>query len=120
MALSRIERRRRIHYRIRKHVNGTAERPRMVVFRSNKQIYVQVIDDEQGRTLVAASSNDKALAAECKGKNGIDAAAIVGKAIAERAQAQGIKKVAFDRGGYLFHGRVKSLADAAREGGLEF
>ena len=102
MALSRIERRRRIHYRIRKHVNGTAERPRMVVFRSNKQIYVQVIDDEQG------------------GKNGIDAAAIVGKAIAERAQAQGIKKVAFDRGGYLFHGRVKSLADAAREGGLEF
>ena len=120
MALSRIERRRRIHYRIRKHVNGTAERPRMVVFRSNKQIYVQVIDDEQGKTLCAAASNDKVLAAQCKGKNGIEAAAIVGKAIAERAQEKGIKTIAFDRGGYLFHGRVKSLADAAREGGLVF
>ena len=120
MALNRIERRRRIHYRIRKHVNGTAERPRMVVFRSNKQIYVQVIDDERGVTLVAAASNDKQLAAECKGKNGSEAAAIVGKAIAERAKAAGISKVAFDRGGYLFHGRVKSLADAAREGGLVF
>jgi large subunit ribosomal protein L18 len=92
----------------------------MVVFRSNKQIYVQVIDDEQGKTLVAASSNDKVLAAECKGKNGIDAAAVVGKAIAERAKEKGITQVSFDRGGYLFHGRVKSLADAAREGGLEF
>jgi large subunit ribosomal protein L18 len=92
----------------------------MVVFRSNKQIYVQVIDDERGCTLAAASSNDKALAAECKGKTGIEAAAIVGKAIAERAKAAGISKVAFDRGGYLFHGRVKSLADAAREGGLDF
>ena len=120
MALNRIERRRRIHYRIRKHVSGTAEKPRMVVFRSNKQIYVQVIDDEQGKTLVAASSNDKQLAAECKGKSGIEAAAIVGKAIAERAIAKGIKTISFDRGGYLFHGRVKSLADAAREGGLEF
>jgi large subunit ribosomal protein L18 len=120
MALNKIERRRRIHYRIRKHVNGTAERPRMVVFRSNKQIYVQVIDDEQGITLAAAASNDKALAVECKGKNGIDTAAIVGKAIAERALAKGITAVAFDRGGYLYHGRVKSLADAAREGGLNF
>ena len=82
MALSRIERRRRIHYRIRKHVNGTAERPRLVVFRSNKQIYAQVIDDEQGKTLCAAASNDKALAVECKGKSGIEAAAVVGKAIA--------------------------------------
>ena len=120
MALSRIARRRRIHYRIRKHVNGTAERPRMVVFRSNKQIYVQVINDLEGKTLVAASSNDKALAAECKGKSGIEAAAIVGKAIAERAKEAGIDKVAFDRGGYLFHGRVKSLADSAREGCLDF
>ena len=120
MALNRIERRRRIHYRIRKVVNGTAERPRMVVFRSNKQIYVQVIDDLQGKTLVAAASNDKALAGETAGKTGIEAAAIVGKAIAERAKAAGITKVSFDRGGYLFHGRVKSLADAAREGGLEF
>ncbi len=120
MALNRIERRRRIHYRIRKHVNGTAERPRMVVFRSNKQIYAQVIDDEQGKTLCAAASNDKDLAAQCKGKTGIEAAAIVGKAIAERALAKGITAICFDRGGYLFHGRVKSLADAAREGGLVF
>ena len=120
MALNRIERRRRIHYRIRKHVSGTAEKPRMNVFRSNKQIYVQVIDDEQGKTLAAAASNDKALAAECKGKTGIEAAAIVGKAIAERCLAKGITTIAFDRGGYLFHGRVKSLADAAREGGLNF
>ena len=87
---------------------------------ANKQIYVQVINDLEGKTLVAAASNDKALAAETKGKNGIDTAAIVGKAIAERALAAGITKVAFDRGGYLFHGRVKSLADAAREGGLVF
>ena len=118
MALNKIERRRRIHFRIRKHVNGTAERPRMVVFRSNKQIYVQVVDDLQGKTLVAAASNDKELAAQCKGKSGIEAAAVVGKAIAERALAKGITTIAFDRGGYLFHGRVKSLADAAREGGL--
>ncbi|MBR1871765.1 MAG: 50S ribosomal protein L18 [Bacteroidales bacterium] len=120
MALSKIERRQRIHYRIRKHVNGTAERPRLVVFRSNKQIYAQVIDDEKGFTLCAAASNDKLLAAECKGKSGIEAAAIVGKAVAERAIAKGIDAVAFDRGGYLYHGRVKSLADAAREGGLKF
>ena len=120
MALNKIERRKRIHYRIRKKVNGTAERPRMVVFRSNKQIYVQVVDDEQAITLVAAASNDKELAAQCTGKPGIEAAAIVGKAIAERAKEKGITKVAFDRGGYLYHGRVKSLADAAREGGLDF
>ena len=120
MALNKIQRRRRIHFRIRKHVNGTAEKPRMVVFRSNKQIYVQVVDDQQGKTLVAAASNDKALAAECKGKSGIEAAAIVGKAIAERALAAGITSICFDRGGYLYHGRVKSLADAAREGGLNF
>ena len=120
MALNKIERRRRIHFRIRKHVNGTAERPRMVVFRSNKQIYVQVVDDFQGKTLVAAASNDKELAAQCKGKSGIETAAVVGKAIAERAIAKGITTISFDRGGYLFHGRVKSLADAAREGGLVF
>ena len=120
MALSRVERRQRIHYRIRKHVSGTAEKPRMVVFRSNKYIYVQVVDDVNGVTLVAAASNDKALAADCRGKNGIEAAAIVGKAIAERAKEKGISEIAFDRGGYLYHGRVKSLADAAREGGLKF
>lgn len=120
MALTKIERRKRIHYRIRKVVNGTAERPRMVVFRSNKQIYVQVIDDVRGITLASASSNDKALIEACKGKTGCEAAQIVGKAIAERAMAKGIETVAFDRGGYLYHGRVKSLADGAREGGLKF
>ncbi|MCM1176263.1 MAG: 50S ribosomal protein L18 [Bacteroidales bacterium] len=120
MALNKLQRRKRIHYRIRKVVNGTAERPRMVVFRSNKQIYVQVVDDLKGITLVAAASNDKELAAECKGKCGKDAAAIVGKKIAERALAKGITTISFDRGGYLYHGRVKSLADAAREGGLIF
>jgi large subunit ribosomal protein L18 len=92
----------------------------MVVFRSNKQIYVQVVDDEAGKTLAAASSNDKELAAQCKGKTGVEAAAIVGKAIAERSKAAGVTTVCFDRGGYLFHGRVKSLAEAAREGGLIF
>ena len=120
MALTKNERRQRIHYRIRKVVNGTEERPRMVVFRSNKQIYVQVVDDVKGVTLCAASSNDKALVEACKGKNGIEAASIVGKAIAQRASEKGISTVAFDRGGYLYHGRVKSLADAAREGGLKF
>ena len=120
MALSKIARRKRIHFRIRKHVNGTAERPRLVVFRSNKQIYVQVVNDLEGKTLVAAASNDKELAAQCKGKAGKEAAAIVGKAIAERALAKGISEVSFDRGGYLYHGRVQSLADAAREGGLKF
>ena len=85
-----------------------------------KQIYVQVIDDVKAVTLAAAASNDKELAAACKGKSGIEAAAIVGKAIAERAIAKGITTIAFDRGGYLYHGRVKSLADAAREGGLIF
>ena len=120
MVLTKIERRRRIHYSIRKHVSGTAERPRLVVFRSNRQIYAQVINDEAGVTLVAAASNDKVLAAECKGKSGIEAAAIVGKAVAARAIEKGIDEVAFDRGGYLYHGRVQSLADAAREGGLKF
>ena len=120
MTTKKVERRIKIKYRIRKSVYGTAERPRLSVFRSNKQIYVQVIDDEAGKTLAAASSNDKELAAQCKGKTGVEAAAIVGKAIAERALAAGITTISFDRGGYLFHGRVKSLADAAREGGLIF
>ena len=120
MALTKSERRQRIHHRGREVVNGTAERPRMVVYRSNKQIYVQVVDDTKGVTLASASSNDKALVEACTGKTGIEAAAVVGKAIAERAIEKGISTVAFDRGGYLYHGRVKSLADAAREGGLKF
>ena len=113
--LTKIERRKRIHYRIRKVVSGTAERPRMCVFRSNKQIYVQLIDDVNRVTLASASSLDKAIAEQCKGKTNVEIAALVGKAAAE-----GINQVSFDRGGYLYHGRVKSLADAAREGGLKF
>ena len=118
--LTKIERRKRIHYRIRKVVSGTAERPRMCVFRSNKQIYVQLIDDVNRVSLASASSLDKAIAEQCKGKTNVEIAALVGKAAAERALAKGINQVSFDRGGYLYHGRVKSLADAAREGGLKF
>lgn len=120
MAMTKIERRQRIRYRIRKIVSGTPERPRMSVFRSNKQIYVQVIDDTKGVTLVSAGSNDKSLAEAVKGKTATEVAALVGKLIAERAAEKGISTVSFDRGGYLYHGRVKSLADAAREGGLKF
>lgn len=120
MALNKIERRRRIHFRIRKIVNGTPEQPRMCVFRSNKQIYVQLIDDVKMVTLASASSRDKEIAEAVKGKSGIEVAQLVGKLAAERALSKGITKVAFDRGGYLYHGRVKSLADAAREGGLKF
>jgi large subunit ribosomal protein L18 len=108
--------RRRIHRRIRRKVHGTAERPRLCVFRSLKHIYAQVIDDAQGRTLAAASSNQEG---QANGGN-LAGAKAVGKLIAERAQAKGIKKVVFDRGGYLYHGRVKALAEAARESGLEF
>ena len=118
--ITKIERRIKIKYRVRNKISGTAERPRMSVFRSNKQIYVQVVDDTKGITLCSAASNDKALAEACKGKTGCEAAAIVGKAIAERALAAGITTISFDRGGYLYHGRVKSLADGAREGGLKF
>ncbi|MFI3319248.1 MAG: 50S ribosomal protein L18 [Rikenellaceae bacterium] len=118
MSLNKTERRARIKMRIRKIVSGTAETPRMTVFRSNKQIYVQFIDDLAGATLVAASSTE--VAAESAGKNKKEVAALVGKLAAERAVAKGIEKVAFDRNGYLYHGRVQMLADAAREGGLKF
>ena len=106
--------------RIRKIVSGTTERPRMTVFRSNKQIYVQFIDDLTGVTMAAASSLDKEVAEAAAGKNKCDVAALVGKLAAERAVAKGISVVSFDRNGYLYHGRVKQLADAAREGGLKF
>ncbi len=114
--VSRDDIRRRIHERIRHRVRGTAERPRLAVFRSLKHIYAQVIDDAQGRTLVAASSSEKNGVA---GGN-VAGAKAVGKLLAERAKQNGIQKVVFDRGGYLYHGRVKALADAAREAGLEF
>ncbi|OJV20740.1 MAG: 50S ribosomal protein L18 [Bacteroidetes bacterium 41-46] len=120
MALNKIERRKRIQHRIRKVVNGVAERPRLAVFRSNKQIYVQFIDDINGVTLASASSTDKAIVEECKGKSGVEVAKLVGKLAAQRAIEKGINEVSFDRGGYLYHGRVKSLAEAAREGGLKF
>ena len=106
--------------RIRKIVNGTPEQPRMTVFRSNKQIYVQFIDDLAGVTLATASSLDKEIAAEAAGKNKSEVAALVGKLAAARAIEKGITAVSFDRNGYLYHGRVKMLADAAREGGLKF
>ena len=115
---SKDEIRVRIHARIRNKVRGTAERPRLAVFRSLKHIYAQVIDDRQGRTLVAASSAEKS-AGVGNGGN-IDGAKTVGRLIAERAKAKGITKVVYDRGGFLYHGRIKALADAAREAGLEF
>ncbi|WP_172916359.1 50S ribosomal protein L18 [Capnocytophaga canimorsus] len=118
MALSKIERRQRIRNRIRKVVQGTAEQPRLAVFRSNNEIYAQIVDDTKGTTLVSASSRDKEIGASKTNKT--EKAALVGKALAEKALKQGIEKVSFDRGGYLYHGRVKSLADGAREGGLKF
>ncbi|MBS7351871.1 MAG: 50S ribosomal protein L18 [Candidatus Limisoma sp.] len=112
--VTKQERRNKIKTRIRGKVSGTAERPRMTVFRSNKQIYVQLVDDSEGKTLVSASS--KGMEEGTK----TELAAKVGQAIAEKALAAGITEVVFDRNGYLFHGRVKSLADAARNGGLKF
>ncbi len=114
---SRKEIRDRIHKRIRSRVAGTPERPRLAVFRSVNHIYAQVIDDQQGHTLVSAASVEKDLAG--KGGN-VEGAKTIGKAVAQRAKDKGITKVVFDRGGYLYHGRVKALADAAREAGLEF
>lgn len=120
MALNKIERRNRIKMRIRKIVSGTSQKPRMTVYRSNKQIYVQLVDDLAGATLVSASSRDKELVSDVASKTGSEVAALVGKLAAKRAVEKGISEVSFDRNGYLYHGRVKSLADAAREGGLKF
>ena len=116
----KAERRLKIKNRIRKTVRGTAERPRLSVFRSNREIYAQVIDDEAGVTLVSASTIDHALRAEMEGKNKTEQAKLVGKAIAERAKEKGITNVVFDRGGFRYFGRVKALAEAAREARLEF
>lgn len=112
----RAEIRRAVHRRIRKKVTGTAARPRLTIYRSLNHIYAQVIDDEQGRTLASASTTEKDLAGATGGN--VEAARRVGRAIAERALAQGISRVVFDRGGYVYHGRVKALTDAAREAGL--
>jgi large subunit ribosomal protein L18 len=111
--------RRHVHERIRKKLQGTQERPRLNIYRSVNHIYVQVIDDLQGVTLVAANSSEGKKGEKRNGGN-VAYAKTVGKVIAERAQQKGIKKVVFDRGGYIYHGRVKALADAAREAGLEF
>jgi len=116
--INRNANRQKRHLRIRQNINGTAAKPRLNVFRSNKQIYAQVIDDVKGVTLCAASSCDKDLALANGGN--VDAAKAVGAAIAKKAINLGIKNVVFDRGGYLYHGRVQALAEAAREAGLEF
>ena len=118
MALSKQDRRDRLRFRIRKTVSGTEQRPRLAVFRSNKEIYAQLIDDVSGKTITAASSRDKDI--DVSEANKVEAAKLVGKAIAERAVKAGVETVSFDRGGYLYHGRVKSLAEGAREGGLKF
>lgn len=115
--------RRHVHHRIRKKIQGTAERPRLNVYRSLNHIYVQVIDDLKGATIVSANSAEgKKGESKGKGKTGgnVASAKALGKAIAERAKAKGINQVVFDRGGYIYHGRVKALADAAREAGLQF
>jgi large subunit ribosomal protein L18 len=116
MSKTRLEARLRRHRRVRRRVTGTAERPRLAVYRSNRGIAAQLIDDVAGRTLAAASHKDKSVAGKDRG----EAPAAVGKLVAERGREAGIASVVFDRGGYLYHGRVKALADAARENGLEF
>jgi len=118
MSNSKSFQRSRIRRRIRGKISGTSERPRLSVFRSNKQIYCQIIDDSNGTTLVAASSMDKDIAS--KEVNKIEQAKLVGQLLAERAKAAEVEIVTFDRGGYVYHGRIKSLAEGAREGGLKF
>ena len=118
--ISKDSHRRRIHERVRTRVAGTTERPRLCVYRSLGHIYTQVIDDRTGQTLASASSVDKETKKNLKGGGNIAAAKVIGKAIADRAKAAGVTKVVFDRGGYKYHGRVKALADAAREAGLQF
>ena len=119
MALTKRERRLKIKQRIRKRISGTNERPRMTVFRSNKQIYVQLVNDLTGETVVSASSKNKEVA-DKKNINKSEQAKLVGKLVAERSLAKGINNVVFDRNGYLYHGRVRMLAESAREGGLKF
>ena len=117
---SRTEVRVKKHRRIRNHLSGTSQRPRLAVFRSNNHMYAQIIDDTVGKTLVSASTNQKEVKAELEKTNNVDAAAYVGTVIAKKAIEQGIKEVVCDRGGYIYQGKVQALADAAREAGLEF
>ncbi len=117
---SRSEIRVKKHKRMRNRIQGTTERPRLAVFRSEKHIYAQIIDDMTGTTLVAASTVEKDIKAALKATSNVEAATAVGTAIAKKAAAKGIENVVFDRGGFLYHGRVKALAEAAREAGLQF
>jgi large subunit ribosomal protein L18 len=120
MKMTKRQARKRSHKRIRNKVNGTAERPRLCVYRSLKQIYAQAIDDASGKTLASASSLEKEFSADGKGGGNVDAAKAVGNHIAKRLLEKGVDKVVFDRGGFIYHGRIKALADAAREAGLKF
>ena len=115
-AAARIKR----HYRIRNKINGTAECPRLAVFRSNKHMYAQLIDDAAGNTVAAASTMEAEISSKLEATSNVEAAKAVGEAIAKKALDKGITEVVFDRGGYVYHGRVKALADAAREAGLQF
>ncbi|PYV33988.1 MAG: 50S ribosomal protein L18 [Acidobacteria bacterium] len=112
--------RRRAHYRLRKRVKGAEKRPRLNVYRSLNHIYGQIVDDQSGRTLVSASTLDKEVRKTLKSGGNVEAAKVVGRILAARAKAAGFTRVAFDRGGYTYHGRVKALAEAAREGGMKF
>ncbi|MEM7032485.1 MAG: 50S ribosomal protein L18 [Chloroflexota bacterium] len=116
----RLSARKRRHQRVRKRISGTTERPRLNVFRSAQHIYAQVIDDEKGITVAAASTVDKVARGEVQGKTKVEQAKVVGQLVAERSLEAGIKQVVFDRGGFIYHGRIKALADASREAGLEF
>ena len=120
LKVSRNAHRQQVHRRVRQRVLGTPVRPRLCVYRSLDHIYAQVIDDQGGRTLASASSLDKGMRSTLKGGGNIAAAKLVGKAIAERAVAAGVRQVVFDRGGYMYHGRIEALANAARESGLKF
>ena len=117
---SRSEVRAKKHYRLRNHISGTAERPRLAVFRSNNHMYAQIIDDTVGNTLVSASTLQKDVKAELENTDDVKAAAYLGTVIGKKAVEAGIESVVFDRGGYIYHGKVKALADAAREAGLKF
>ena len=119
-SIDRSKERRRIHRRIRAKITGSSSRPRLCVFRSLKNMYAQVIDDSEGKTLAAASTMEKDIKGDLKNTGTIEASKLLGKKIAERAKAKGIETVVFDRGGYLYHGRVKAVAEAARESGLKF
>jgi large subunit ribosomal protein L18 len=118
--IDRSTERRRIHRRIRQKISGNETRPRLCIYRSSKYIYAQIVDDAQGKTLVAASTAEKNVRGDLKQGGNIQASKAVGKSIAERAKAKGIETVVFDRGGYLYHGRIKAVAEAARESGLKF